>query len=82
MLAGIKEVLIISTPTDLPFYENLFGSGESLGALVTRSNRRQMAWRKTFIIGEEFIGDDKCALGYWVTISFWAWFYKKPAQCS
>lgn len=63
MLAGIREVLIISTPTDLPFYERLFGSGEELG--MSFSYKVQYApngLAEAFIIGEEFIGDDDCAL--------------------
>jgi glucose-1-phosphate thymidylyltransferase len=63
MLAGIRDVLIISTPTDLPFYERLFGSGEDLG--MSFSYKVQYApngLAEAFIIGEEFIGDDNCAL--------------------
>lgn len=63
MLAGIQDILIISTPTDLPFYERLFGSGEELG--MHFSYKVQYApngLAEAFIIGEEFIGDDCCAL--------------------
>jgi len=63
MLAGIKEVLIISTPTDLPFYENLFGSGENLGMRFSyKIQQAPNGLAEAFIIGEDFIGDDKCAL--------------------
>ncbi len=63
MLAGIREILIISTPTDLPFYEKLFGTGEELG--MQFSYKVQYApngLAEAFIIGEEFIGKDSCAL--------------------
>lgn len=63
MLAGIRDILIISTPSDLPLYEKLFGSGEDLG--LHFSYKVQYApngLAEAFIIGEEFIGDDKCAL--------------------
>lgn len=63
MLAGIKDILIISTPTDLPFYEKLFGSGESLGMHFSyKVQHAPNGLAEAFIIGEEFIGDDKCAL--------------------
>lgn len=63
MLAGIREILIISTPTDLPFYEKLFGTGEELG--MNFSYKVQYApngLAEAFIIGEDFIGNDNCAL--------------------
>jgi len=63
MLAGIQDILIISTPYDLPMFERLFGSGEELG--LNFSYEVQDApngLAEAFIIGEEFIGDDKVAL--------------------
>ncbi|MGV8906629.1 MAG: glucose-1-phosphate thymidylyltransferase RfbA [Acetobacterium sp.] len=63
MLAGIKDILIISTPHDLPMFERLFGTGEELG--LNFSYEVQDApngLAEAFIIGEEFIGDDKVAL--------------------
>lgn len=63
MLSGIREILIISTPTDLPFYEKLFGTGEELG--MNFSYKVQYApngLAEAFIIGEDFIGNDNCAL--------------------
>lgn len=63
MLAGIKEVLIISTPDDLPLYEKLFGSGEELGMKFSYALQYEPnGLAEAFIIGEEFIGDDSCAL--------------------
>ena len=63
MLAGIREVLIISTPRDLPAFKELFGSGEQLGMEFTyevQETPRGLA--DAFIIGEKFIGDDRVAL--------------------
>ena len=63
MLAGIREVLIISTPRDLPVFEELFGTGEQLGmnfSYAVQESPRGLA--DAFIIGEKFIGDDNVAL--------------------
>lgn len=63
MLAGIREVLIISTPRDLPVFEELLGTGEELGMRFeykVQESPRGLA--DAFIIGEEFIGDDNVAL--------------------
>ncbi len=63
MLAGIREVLIISTPRDLPVFEELFGTGEQLGMNFTyavQETPRGLA--DAFIVGKEFIGNDAVAL--------------------
>ena len=63
MLAGIREILIISTPSDLPNFEKLFGNGEDLGLHFTyKVQHAPNGLAEAFIIGEEFIGNDKCAL--------------------
>jgi glucose-1-phosphate thymidylyltransferase len=63
MLAGIRDILIISTPTDLPFYEKLFGSGKDLGLNFSyRIQHAPNGLAEAFIIGEDFVGNDKCAL--------------------
>lgn len=63
MLAGIRDVLIISTPRDLPFYKELFGNGDGLGMhfeYVIQEEPKGLA--EAFILGEDFIGDDNVCL--------------------
>jgi len=63
MMAGINEILIISTPHDLPHFKKLFGTGEDLG--LKFSYKEQVipnGLAQAFVLGEEFIGKDKVAL--------------------
>lgn len=63
MLAGIKDILIISTPHDLPNFEKLFGDGSQLG--INLSYKEQASpdgLAHPFIIGKDFIGNDSCAM--------------------
>ena len=63
MLAGIKDILIISTPRDISVFEELFGNGNDLGLNIQYAIQEQPnGLAEAFIIGEEFIGDDKVAL--------------------
>jgi glucose-1-phosphate thymidylyltransferase len=63
MMAGIQDVLIISSPEDLPHFKNLFGDGSSLGLKLTYVvQEKPEGIAQAFILGEEFIGDDSVAL--------------------
>jgi len=63
MLAGIKDILIISTPTDLPNFERLLGDGSRIGLRLSyKVQPSPDGLAQAFILGEEFIGDDTCAM--------------------
>ena len=63
MLAGIREVLIISTPTDLPLFERLFGDGSDLGMKFSyKVQEAPNGLAQAFVLGREFIGDDDVCL--------------------
>ena len=63
MLAGIKDILLISTPTDLPNFERLLGDGSQYGIhLSYKIQPSPDGLAQAFLLGEEFIGDDACAM--------------------
>lgn len=63
LLAGIREILVISTPEDMPSYQRLLGDGSRLGiSLAYKVQERPRGLADAFIVGEEFIGDDSVCL--------------------
>ncbi|MBQ3430502.1 glucose-1-phosphate thymidylyltransferase RfbA [Candidatus Saccharibacteria bacterium] len=63
MLAGIRDILVISTPTDLPNFERLLGDGSQFGInLFYKVQPSPDGLAQAFVLGEEFIGDDACAM--------------------
>ena len=63
MLAGIKDILVISTPRDLPMFEELLKTGSDFGISLSYAVQEQPnGLAEAFLIGENFIGNDSCAL--------------------
>lgn len=77
MLAGIKDVLIISTPEDTPRFEQLLGDGSQFGIQLSYAVQPSPdGLAQAFIIGKDFIGDDTCAMILGDNIFYGGWFRK------
>jgi len=83
MLAGIRDILIISTPYDLPRFSELFGNGNQLGLTIRYAEQpRPEGLAQAFIIGKEFIGDDSVCLVLGDNIFFGHGFGEIVSRCS
>lgn len=83
MMAGIREVLIISTPHDLPGFERLLGDGSSLGCSFSYAVQHvPNGLAQAFVIGEEFIGNDKASLILGDNIFYGTGLQKLLSECN
>lgn len=83
MLAGIREILIISTPRDLPVFKDLLGDGSSLGCTFSYAvQEKPEGLAQAFLIGEEFIGKDKVSLILGDNIFYASGLSKKLQACT
>ena len=83
MLAGIRDILIISTPTDLPNFERLLGDGSQFGIhLSYKVQPSPDGLAQAFLLGEEFIGDDCCAMVLGANIFYGSGFRARLKQAA
>jgi len=83
MLAGIRQILIISTPADLPLFRRLLGDGAALGLRLSYAEQAQPGGlAEAFVIGEKFIADDSVALVLGDNIFYGPGFSGKLQQCA
>ena len=77
MLAGIKDILVISTPEDTPRFKELLGDGKNFGIHLSYAVQESPdGLAQAFLIGEEFIGDEPCAMILGDNIFYGGWFRK------
>lgn len=81
MLAGIRDILIISTPTDTPRFKELLGDGSSMGINLSYAVQPSPdGLAQAFLIGEKFIGDDACAMILGDNIFYGGWFRRNLSE--
>ena len=81
MLAGIRDILIISTPVDTPRFEALLGDGSQFGISLSYAVQPSPdGLAQAFLIGEEFIGDEPCAMVLGDNIFYGGWFRKNLSE--
>lgn len=81
MLAGIRDILIISTPSDTPRFQELLGDGSSMGINLSYAVQPSPdGLAQAFLIGEEFIDDDTCAMILGDNIFYGGWFRKNLSE--
>ncbi|MCI6830947.1 MAG: glucose-1-phosphate thymidylyltransferase RfbA [Butyricicoccus sp.] len=80
MLAGIRDILIISTPTDTPRFQELLGDGSHFGVNLSYTVQPSPdGLAQAFLLGEDFIGDEPCAMVLGDNIFYGGWFRKNLA---